>query len=941
MNNYTHNLVKRILGKGCRMLYVLCLLAISLAEAYPQSLTNRYNSSRPLIVVCDWDKPPYEFRNDRGQPAGSNIDLLKAITHELNIPCEFVMKEWTTAIKTFERGEADLILANVRRYKSAPYFSTENIINFNRICVAMVGDSATVVTKNKLMEQGVVLKYGDYVSLFFRDEKDKLSPKVEFQSPKVALQGLLDGDYKYFVWGEEPLKWKIKELNLQDITINDIDIPISEIHIIGRDSVLIEAIDDHYSRLNQSGEVQRIKDRWLHPERVDDQQSSWLFYYVLIILLLAAFVYILNRMAKAHVKSVTRHANDLNNMMYRALHMGNIHVMTYDIRRDLMTNSSGKPILPEKGITLEEFTERIHPHEVNEFRQKMQMLMSGRERHFELKKQWRPFDDATHWLSLEGHAIVELDHEGHPAYIINAVSDVTTTDEDDRSVREQFCKYKKLANMPFIAMSFYDKTGYLLSLNDAMKRLCGFSTAANNNEAERYWHDLCMFDAPLFRNIYYPNETNDLLVCQHMDYPEINIDNYIETHVRPLISDDGHVANYFITAIDRTEGHDRNRKMRQLESMRSQTQQDIERYERWLNNLTKEGHTYLWHSDIAKREAYFFRSLQATDPNDFIVMPFETQFGYMPEEERDEARHFFTNQDPSQKPFCHVFHFLNTVFGSGESWFLISGMPIQNEKGEVTGHRGQSIDITQEMITKKKLEEEQKLVDDSVRLKSGFMASMTHELRTPLNAIIGFTQILDAIDTPEERSEYIRIIRNNCDMLQRLINDILTASSLNQGPTSIEEEDVDFSKEFNDICFTLRQRVEEGVDFIKENPYHNFYTRLDKGRVAQVLTNFVTNAVKFTKEGYIKVGYRYEQHHLYLYCSDTGAGIPKDKQKIIFDRFVKLDEFVQGTGMGLSICKTIAERLGGEIGVDSEGKGRGSTFWMRIPCERILKPISL
>ena len=104
----------------------------------------------------------------------------------------------------------------------------------------------------------------------------------------------------------------------------------------------------------------------------------------------------------------------------------------------------------------------------------------------------------------------------------------------------------------------------------------------------------------------------------------------------------------------------------------------------------------------------------------------------------------------------------------------------------------------------------------------------------------------------------------------------------------------------------------------------------------QVLTNFVTNAVKFTSKGHIKVGYRYERHGLYCYCEDTGSGISLENQRVVFDRFVKLDEFVQGTGMGLAISKSIVERIGGEIGVISEGAGKGSTFWFWVPCERRL-----
>ena len=181
-------------------------------------------------------------------------------------------------------------------------------------------------------------------------------------------------------------------------------------------------------------------------------------------------------------------------------------------------------------------------------------------------------------------------------------------------------------------------------------------------------------------------------------------------------------------------------------------------------------------------------------------------------------------------------------------------------------------------------------------------------------------------------------------MLMRLINDILEASSMGQ-TLAIETKEVEFSTAFDDICQTLAQRVQEpGVEFIKDNPYKSYVTTLDIGRIQQVLTNFVTNAVKYTHQGHIKVGYRYERRMtkdetgeadgLYFYCEDTGVGIPQEQQASVFERFVKLNDFVQGTGLGLSICQAIADRCNGHIGVTSEGKEKGSTFWMWIPCEK-------
>jgi signal transduction histidine kinase len=301
---------------------------------------------------------------------------------------------------------------------------------------------------------------------------------------------------------------------------------------------------------------------------------------------------------------------------------------------------------------------------------------------------------------------------------------------------------------------------------------------------------------------------------------------------------------------------------------------------------------------------------------------------------RQKAMKAFKNMSGADEDFNVTLHFLKAPENGQEMWLAISGMPLHDEDGSVLGHYGVTRDVTSLMEAQEKLRQETNRAEDSGKLKSIFLANMTHEIRTPLNAIVGFSDLLKVIDNSEERHEFIRIIRNNCDMLIRLINDIIEASNMNRGPLAIEADDVDWAVAFNDICQTLAQRVQEpGIEFIVDNPYSSFLTCVDKGRLQQVITNFTTNAVKYTHKGHIKVGYRYEDGGIYMYCEDTGAGIPKEKQAAVFERFVKLNDYVQGTGLGLSICKSIADRCGGRIGVTSEGTGHGSTFWIWIPCE--------
>lgn len=933
------------------MNYKCCIRLVILLTLLPfsgraQQLTGRYNSQRPVVITCDWDKPPYEFLNDNGEPAGSNVDVMKAICKELHIPCKFTMKEWGGAIKTFERGEADIILANTRRYTNKPeYFWTNNIINYNRIVAATTKDTTGIISIQRLVESGVVLKPSDYSVFYFMAEDSAYLARMEFQSPKVAIMGVVDGDYQYFVWGEEPIKWKLQELNIEGVHLVDVNIPISEIHIIGRDKELIEAIDDTYSRLKHQGDLEEITNRWFHPDRVVTKTSPVTLYVILYILLAGVLVYLIYRLSRAHVRRATRESSDLNNMIYRALHMGSYHILQYDIADDRMTNRYGV-ILPAEGITLEEFTSRIHPDDREEFSAKISRLLNGRDRKFEMDMRWNMGTvKAPQWQFFEGHAIVELDQHGRPAYVLNAVHNITHDVEEEQNTYEMEKRYEVLSRMPGMATSFYDANGYLVELNQHMRELCGMN---NDPNVERFWQKVCIFDVPLFRGVFSPDFRHDLYACQRMLYQDLGIDRYIEFTVRPLFNSKGNLANYFCCVFDITDEFDCHNQLLVLKNEISRINNDINFYDRQLSALVESGNLYMWHTHLDEDKIWFYRSLRnryqvAESIGDFI--------SHMVETEQDVARYYFTNTSPEQAEMKAVYHFDNSVLEEGNCWLDMTATPLRDSQGNVYGHHGISFDVTQTVQLQRELREVTKKAEASNQLKSGFMASMTHELRTPLNAIMGFTEVLRATEKPEERAEYIRIVRNSCDMLVRLINDIFEASTITDGPSSIEPAEVEFSKSFDDICLMLEQRVtEKGLKFIKENPYYSFCTVLDMGRMQQIITNFVTNAVKFTEQGHIRVGYRItspddtldvlegnprfaHKDGLYIYCEDTGSGIPKDKQDLIFQRFVKLNEYVQGTGLGLSICQSIAERCGGTIGVRSEGEGKGSTFWVWIPAK--------
>lgn len=259
--------------------------------------------------------------------------------------------------------------------------------------------------------------------------------------------------------------------------------------------------------------------------------------------------------------------------------------------------------------------------------------------------------------------------------------------------------------------------------------------------------------------------------------------------------------------------------------------------------------------------------------------------------------------------------------------------PIWGDNGKIDGVVVKLDDITERQRMISELKEAKEKAIRSDKLKSAFLANMSHEIRTPLNAIVGFADLLMSTEDPEEKETYNKIISTNNELLLRLINDILDLSKIEAGFIDRNPEEFDFSAYFDELSASMRQRITNpGIEFTCINPYTRCMVNLDKNRLAQLLLNYVTNSIKYTPKGFIRMGYEYTDGGIRIYVSDSGIGISEDKMHRVYHRFEKLDEFAQGTGLGLSICKAITETCGGRVGCESK-EGVGSTFWSWIPCQ--------
>ena len=918
--------------KWAGILVMLLMLHGSLLTVTAQQ-KHEYTEDQPLVIVSDWEFPPYEFCNDKGEPDGYNIEVLNIILDRLNIPHRYVMQEWYMATETFERREADLIFALSFNYMKRPYVMTRNLLHFYRI-VSVRRPDEKPLTKINTMGTGdtLIMKANDYAPIRILMSNPEPLFTIEYHSPKDALTGVQRGKYNYFLWGEIPIQRKLKELGLDSLATDVTDIPPGELRLIGYDKDLIDDIDDEYARLEQAGQLEKIYDKWFHPEREHNDTSTIPIYIIIGAIIVGLISLLLSRLIRIRVQKAINKSKDINNMMTQALSMGNYYVIEHDLKTHQAHNVYGN-LLPPEGLSVEEFIKRIDPIQREDFKKTMQEIMEGK-KSAELKKRWNAgTPEKPEWRYLHGNSIVEME-KGKPRYIVNSVKDVTHDIMEERNTRETGERYITIFKTSIIAMSFYDANQRFIDANDQMRKISGINVIG-----EDLYHQTHLIDMPLLKDDFSPESHEDFHVCQHLVIPQADIDSYIEFRVFPVI-ENGNIIYYIITARDITDERLLYLEQRKHDLEMRKTNDAANTYENQLQYWLEKSKMFVWRFGIEDKMIHLSKSLRKVD----ISYNYAGYLEGLDSKDRDSAENNLLQIIMKGKEFSNVRRFDKTPINQEPSWYAFSGIPVRDSKGKLTGYFGVARDITELVSIQEKLKEETARAEDSGRLKSAFLANMTHEIRTPLNAIVGFSDLLPMVDTQEERMEFIRIIRNNCDMLLRLINDILEASNMGQA-LAIKPAECDFAQVFNDICQTLAQRVQEpGVEFIKDNPYTTFRTSLDKGRVQQVLTNFTTNAVKYTHEGHIKVGYRQEarsvgnnkpQDGLYFYCEDTGAGIPKEKQASVFERFVKLNDFVQGTGLGLSICKAIAERCGGEIGLTSEGEGHGSTFWLWIPCKKI------
>ena len=503
--------------------------------------------------------------------------------------------------------------------------------------------------------------------------------------------------------------------------------------------------------------------------------------------------------------------------------------------------------------------------------------------------------------------------------LILDITDVVTAhqalDEKEKLLRNV------IQNAP-IGIEIYDRTGHLVDINARDLEMFGVTDPAGIR-------GLSIFDNPNFsaeiKDCIREGRGTDFTTrydfSKARSYYDTSRSGYIDwtARIRCLYNDTGEITHYLLINIDNTELR--------------QTQDRLTEFEALFRLISEYAQVGYINYNLCNKEGYaqsvWLRNYGEADTA--AIGDVIGKYRHIHPDDRtvllNRLAQFESGEIQSASVSCRVLH------DDGRTTWIKSHLICREYRPQeqVIDMLGINYDITALKQTEQELIAAKERAEESNKLKTAFLANMSHEIRTPLNAIVGFSNLLAETDDIGERREYMRVVEENNELLLKLISDILDLSKIEAGTFEFNYGRVDVNRMCEETVRSLSLKVKDKpVELIFGEHDAQCCVVGDKNRLIQVITNFINNAVKFTDEGAITLGYRTEGGELLFHVEDTGSGISEEHRQSIFDRFVKLNSFAQGTGLGLSISKSIVEQMGGRIGVESE-VGRGSRFWFTIP----------
>lgn len=905
-------------------------LGITLAQQNKDSIVV-YNDKRPLIYEDAWDLWPYVFLNENGEPDGYNIDLLKMIFKELDIPYEIRLRPTLEAQKDLKDHKSDLMLrmdADFARHNSS--YGKTIVQIFTHSLVKPKGQAVNAKNGKELSRYPVIVHDKSF-SHYKLKENGWAKEIIPYEDMKEAIQNVSTENNGIILWNSMSLKWLMTKYHTDNLEIIPFDFPYGEYKFFANDHHLLNQLDSVYSILRANDRLTAIQNKWFYPERHETGIPSWIWDMVKFFTILAVGILVYYTFFKIRERKMTQKINKENQRLSLIMKTSNVMFCTYNVSSQHFTvmDSSGHA---ERSYSLLEYSHRFDPNDFTNLTDGLRNVIEGKSETvtIQLKEYENNLIDSNNYTVTL--SVLRRDKHKRPSIIIILKTDTTQDCMRQALIKESMLRYQSLFNSALVDMVYYDADGYISDMNSKSLSVIGVDNEEIRRRKISLRDVLGMKDLDIDKFEYFyatqlytsPNDNRTLNKLLGKDQL------YYELQVMPIYDKFGNRIGFFGTGRNVTESANSYRKLKENSKKLQIVKDDVSTYVHNIDYVLSVGgislvnyrldtHTLTVYSEIG-HEKY---SLTQTRALAFVDSSSEKQ-----------ALRVFNKMDNRQTGSIIVD--VKTCIRRRKDrlplHLQLNFVPTIVD-GEITEYFGLIRDISEIKAVEEKLAEESVRAQEVETVKNAFLHNMSHEIRTPLNTVVGFSELFLMEHSPEDEALFINEIKNNSASLLKLINDILFLSRLDAGMITLSPQPVDFASIFAGRCTSVWDNHKQpGVEYIVQSPYNRLVVEIDEPNVSMIINKIITNAIQHTKSGSVLARYEYIADRLLVSVEDTGSGIKKENLENIFGRFVTGAN--NGAGLGLSICHELVQYMGGNIELTST-EGKGTTVWFSIPCKLV------
>ena len=900
-------------------------------QAQPDS-TKIFTTERPLIYEDAWDLWPYVFLNENGEPDGYNIDLLKQIFKELDIPYVIKLKPTLDAQADLKSGKSDLMLRMDADFSRGNSSYGKSIVQLFTHSVVMPKDRfEEIETAKGLSRYTVIVHEGSFSHHLIKDKGWAKEIKA-YDDMKEAIQHVSTANEGIIVWNTMSLKWLMRKFHTDNLTIVPIDLPYGEYKFMSKNHQLLEQIDSVYAKLRASDRLQPIQNKWFYPDRKDSGIPEWVWKVssglgiVAFCLILYYFIY------RIRERRMTKELRKSNNRLALILKTSHVSLWTYNVATKTFTwmDEQGKPL---HNSTVEEFAYRYRPEDIRKLQQAIDDMTTKKVRNVNLNiKIFEDNEDKNAHNYTISLSTMRQGRNGQPITILCTRSDVTNELLRQLKVKDTMLRYQAIFQTAMIDMVFYDEHGIIQDINQKALAVLG-TDIETIRKMKISISDVLGMDVPLENfELMYLTQISDLSDNRALNKMLKRGKLYYELQLLPIQDVNGKLIGIFGTGRDVTEIADSYQQLEKNVIALQNANNEISEYIRNIDYVLKVGSIRIVKYDI---ETHLLTIFSEANHEEYTLTQTRLM-NLVDERSKKKVERLLNSMDNQTSGTTHI-EVKTTIHGRNRKILHLQFhfIPYHDKDGKIKDYFGMCRDISQLKDMEEKLAKETLRAQEVEVVKNAFLHNMSFEIRTPLNAVVGFAELFQMEHSSEDETVFINEIKENSAKLLKLINDILFLSRLDADMITMRTCPMDFAKAIEQKCANIWDKDKKpNVEYIVKKPFRKLVIDIDEPNVSIIIDKIITNAVQHTTEGRILVRYDYLGDELIVAVDDTGEGIPKDMLTHIFERFVTGDGNNTRAGLGLSICHDLIQHLGGTINIKSE-TGKGTSVWFTVPCKSL------